>query len=142
MAKQNKTICLNSEVIEKLEKEKSASNLINELLSDYFSKNGNLRKEELKKRIINLKADKSRIEQEMEIINRNIEKIESNEKRTKEIFKDIPNEIIKDFKAFPNMTEEILKTRFNNIYSKIYKINWEEIEKAFKEFKGDDGKDI
>lgn len=124
---------IDKEILEDLQKVKNMSELVSNLLRDYFGKGGTMQKEE----IINLKGRK---EIEVKILNSEIlkleeklQEIEAREARIKAIFKDIPEGIIKDFHDFPEMTEDILQNRFREIYSNSG-IDWHKILNAWREY--------
>jgi len=136
MVKQNKTICIDSVLIEELEKVKSASALINNLLLDYFNSSGHLKKEELKKKLADLEFRIKNDKEDMEIIKKQIEKIKNDENRIREVFKNIPKEIMDDFNFFEKMTIDTCFNRFKEVWNRKYNLKWEEIKKAFCELKG------
>jgi len=132
--KTSKLFTLDIEIVDELKKLPNASKLINNMLKDYFNQHGALKKQELINKL-NLKELKSKeIIGEMKIIKERIKEIEITEKRTKSIFKNIPTEIINDFKAFPTMSENILYLRFKDIYSKTYDLNYKELKKAYDDY--------
>lgn len=137
--KYNKTVSLDLELREDLEKI-NGSELINNLLKEYFNESGSMKKEELKKKLVDLKEEDKKIINDMEKIRNQLEKIEADEKRVKAIFKNIPTDIIEDFKFYPKMTETTLLTRYAEIYSKRYEITFDEIKKAWDEWKGTNAK--
>lgn len=137
MTKQNKTICLDIENIEKLNKTESASKLINELLIEYFNSTGDLKEAELKKKSNETKNKIDELQTDLKEVNKQLKQLEKDKERVKEVYKEIPKEILEDFKSFRDMDIHTLRDRFNSYYSEKYNdLNLNEIEKAFKEFRG------
>jgi len=137
MTKQNKTICLDIEIINKLNKTKSASNLINELLKEHFNSGNGLKEKELQSEMNKKKLEREKLNKEIEETENKLKKIKEDKERVKETYKNIPKEILDDFRSFRDMDIHSLRDRFNEYYNKKYKdLNLNEIEKAFKEFKG------
>ena len=134
MPKQTKQISLDSEIVEQL-KELNASKLVNDLLLDYFKKGNELEEQQIK---LKIKEKQLLIDKEVSEINRLENKLK--ESREKEIviqntFKNIPSEILDDFKFFNKMDEEALSKRFNNIYRQKYKsLSYSELSQAWKIF--------
>ena len=137
--KRFKHFTIDEDLAKELEKESNASKLVNELLKDYYNQNGHLQKRELEEKLIKIKTEINRLEKDMVTIERNLEKIEADEKRVREVFKNVPNEIIDDISSFENITESALFSRFKSIYKKKYEVNWKDIQKAFLEIKREDG---
>jgi len=133
--KQQKIFTIDSELINELEKIRNKSGLVNELLIDYFNRGGNLTKEQLSTKIRNKEAEVEKLIDEIKLLKELFEDIDNKETKIKELLKDIPLEIIEDFKTFPNMTEEILQTRFREIYSDHYGLTYNKIVTAYKYFK-------
>jgi DNA helicase IV len=135
--KSQKILSLDFEIVEELKKIPNASKLINEMLLDYFNKNGHLKKKELKDKLAQLNLNKEKIINDMEILEKQIISIEKEEARINETYKNIPKEIMEDFNSFDKMTADGLFTRFKNLYSKRFKdLDWLELKKAFYEFRG------
>lgn len=135
--KRFKHFTIDEEIAEELEKEKNASNLVNNLLKEYYNKNSNLKKQELKNKLIQLNLLISKTKNDMEILEKQIISIEKEEARINETYKNIPKEIMEDFNSFDKMTADGLFTRFKNLYSKRFKdLDWLELKKAFYEFRG------
>ena len=88
-----------------------------------------------------IKKERKKIDERETDLTESLNKIQMKDKEMREIFKDIPEKILLDFKEFNSMTEETLLGRFKDIYSKNYEIKWEEVLKAFKEFNGKERKD-
>lgn len=132
--KSQKVLSLDVEIIKELKKLPNSSGLINEMLKDYFNQHGALKKQELLNKLGLVELDIKKKTEEMKLIRERIKEIEITESRIKSIFKNIPKEVLDDFRAFPNMTEQILCTRFKEIYSKRYNITFKEIEKAYNQY--------
>jgi DNA-binding transcriptional regulator GbsR (MarR family) len=136
MGKKNKTICLDDEIIEELDKTKSASKLINDLLKDYFMTGGDFKRTELINKISIKKLEIEKTKEELIQLTERLDKINNDDKRLKEIFKDIPKEIMDDFKFFDKMDLDSLMKRYNEVYKKRFDITYEEVKKAFCEIRG------
>ncbi len=132
----SKPFSIDIKLVSELKKLKNPSKIVNDLLSDYIFGGSHLKEEELKIKLNKIKADKLRMTTQEKELNKQLEKIQTNEKKMTETCKDIPKEIIQDFKAFPDMTEEILWGRFKNIYKTKYEITYQELLKSFKQMKG------
>ena len=105
--KVNKTISMEIEVAQLLDKEKNSSKLIEDLLRNYFCLGQKLK-----------------------------ESMEDLEKK-------IPREIMDDFYSFPSMSEEILRLRWSEKYSKRFeKLGWVELLEGFNTFRGADDKPV
>jgi hypothetical protein len=139
MAKRNKIICLDVDLVEQLSNI-NASQLINELLKDYFNAGGKLAKKELIDKIAQLHLSKDKIDIDLIELEYQLNKLNDKEKILKEIYKNIPDDILDDFKQFPNMTITALANRFSEIYKKKYHILYEELEKAYNEYYGKNNK--
>ena len=136
--KQNKVRSLDTKLIDDL-KEVNASKLLNELLLDYFNKNGHLKREQIEAKITAKQAEEQTIKEEVNLLILQLKEITEKEAKMKEIFGDIPQEILDDFKDFTKMTSEILMQRFKNIYRERYpELKRDRLLRAFQEFK--DGK--
>ena len=132
--KGTKLLSLDISVIEELRKLGNASGMINSLLREYFNEHGVLKKEELENKLEFKKKTARELSKEINLIQSRIQELNTYEARIKDVFKDIPSEILNDLKNFPRMTENVLKGRFDEIYKVQYKIKYEEVLKAFKEF--------
>lgn len=133
--KGQKILSLDLEIIEELKKEKNSSKLINDLLRDYFHQSTTLKKEELLNKLGNLELESKKIQEQMKVLRNKINEFEIREQKEKTIFKNIPQEIITDFKCFPKMTEDILYGRWKGIYAPNFNITFEELKKAWELFK-------
>lgn len=134
--KKFKHFTIDEDLAVKLEKEKNASSIVNELLKDYYNSNNGLKKQELKNKLIQLEADKKKITQNMEIIKKQIKTIEREEKRLNKTFKNIPKEIMDDFRFFEKMNLESCLKRYSQVWSRKWDIPWTEIKHAFCELRG------
>ena len=132
--KTNKMISLDVELVERLKKEKNGSKLINSLLEDYYSCGLGLEKKELNDKKVKLSEELKRIEKQVNKVEKIEIKQQKEEKKIKEFFKDVPSEILQDFRYFPKMSEEILLNRYSNIYIKKYDITYEQLLNVFKEY--------
>jgi len=134
MMKVNKVFSLDVEVAEKLQLEKNASKIINHLLTKFFDSGQNLEEEELKSRIMELEKDLIEKKNHINSMKLRIKRIEERDKSIKKIFKKIPSSILEDFKRWPNMTIDILRTRFEGGYDLEFEdLTWEDLLRAYKE---------
>ena len=133
--KLQKLFNIDSTLIEDLNKERNMSKLINSLLFDYFNSGEKSTKQEILDKI-NLKEKEINEGKQLVITwKEKMEAINKKENLLKKIFRDIPDEILEDFKVFSKMTEIILKARFNNIYSVKYEdLKWEKVLKAYSQY--------
>ena len=134
--KKNKQIMLDEDLIDDLKKVPSASGLINELLVEYFNQDDNLTLDKLKKQIMDKQQEVLKLNSEISALQERADAMETYDRRVKEVFKDIPCEILNDFKNFPKLNEEGLKVRYDNFYSVKYNIEFKEILEAFKNYYG------
>jgi hypothetical protein len=133
--KQNKQFTIDIEIVEKLAKEKNASGLINDLLKDYYTTGGELQKKEIEAKIANEISEITKHKSTLSSLKNKLALIIKREAELKEIYKDIPTEILDDFKAFPSMTLQILRNRNKEIYSRKYKeIEWPKLEAAYNHY--------
>ena len=137
--KVNKLITLDIGIVEELKRVENASKLINGMLYDYFYEGGGLKESELKSKIKLLEKEIFDRKTQIEGVKFKIKEINEKDKEVKKIFKAIPDIVLRDFKAFPKMTEEILETRFKEIYSKYSNIVWKDVSEAFKQYFKKDG---
>ena len=131
--KVSKLFTLDIEIIHNLQKEKNASKLISDLLLEYYNEGSGLKKEELKVKKIKKLNIINQTKIEIEKIEDTITKIEDRDKMIKETFKNIPTEILDDFKVF-KFTEQSLFIRHSEIYIKKFKFTFNELKKAWLEF--------
>lgn len=135
--KQRKQIMVDEDLMPSLRGVDSASGLINSLLKEYFKESSNMTLDRLKQVVVEKTGELVKLETEIKEVKNRIHEINTYEDRIKTIFKKMPSEIINDFKDFPLMTEEVLKNRFENMYSIKFNIKYSELLKVFKEyFKG------
>jgi len=134
--KRFKHFTIDEEIAEELDKEKNASKIVNNLLKDYYNESSNLKKQELKNKLIHLEAETKKSNESIKIIKEQIKKMITDEKRLKEVFKNIPKEIMDDFRYFNKMTLDSLLKRYKEIYSRKFNIKWEELKKAFCKLRG------
>jgi hypothetical protein len=140
--KQQKIFSLDPELLDELSKEKNQSKVVNDLLSDYFNSGAKSTKMEILNKIILEEKEISKSKQKLQLLKEKLEAIEKKENLLKKIFKDIPDELLDDFKSFPKMTEDVLRNRFKDIYSAKYKdMNWPSTLKAYNQYFNKDGKD-
>jgi hypothetical protein len=130
--KTQKLIGFDMDVMKKLIKIKNASKLINETMRDYFFVGNNQKKEKIKANIVKLHRESFEKSEEALKSEDSLKKILEKENKLKEIFKDIPKQILNDFKEFPNMTEAALGSRFKDIYCKKFNIKYTRILEAFR----------
>ena len=140
--KGHKMVSLDLDIIQELKSNPNSSKLINDFLIDYF-KGGSLRKKtELLSKRTKLSSEILELKEMIIIIDNKLLDIEKKAEEVRKSFEDIPNNILEDFKKYPNMTEEILKNRFEGEYELKYRINWETLLEAYKiYFKDRDEKD-
>ena len=132
--KAQKIFTLDLPVIAELKKVANQSGLINNILIEYFNQHGEMKKDELINKLQVKEKAAVELAEELNVIKDRIEELAVYEKRIKAVFKDIPSEIISDFKSFTKMDKSILAARFRDIYSKVYEITYKEVEAAFDEF--------
>ena len=138
MAKTNKTICIDVGLIDELQKISNASGLINDLLMEYFGAGNKSSIDDLKKRILKEEENIRNATENLEKLKATLEKFEKKERLTKQIFKNIPEEIFQDFLRFGENIN--WRSRFNEIWGRKYSITREEVQKAYNEYfkKGDE----
>lgn len=131
--KGNITVSVDAEIKEFLKNSDNASGLINDLLKTHFGKQGTIDrdKNELLKKIAENQAAAAKNAAEGRILAEQLAAKEKDEQLTKEVFKAIPERILEDFRIYPKMTPDILKRRFNDIYLRAYKINWQDLLNAY-----------
>lgn len=127
----NRTYSLDNEICEELEKIDNASKLINDLLKDYFYKNGRLKKQELIIKLGKKQTEQDNIISEITKIKEMIKIAENKEQK----LKSVPEEILQDFEAFPKIDKIILRKRYIEIYKSKYDIDWGEVLTAWEEWK-------
>jgi len=136
----NKLFSIDVELATELKKEKNASELINNLLKEYYVNGNKFTKVEIQKTILDkenkkvqLNKELLKIDEDLKILSDSLRSIDKKELVLKERFKRIPNEIINTFKSFPAMTEEVLKMRYND-WKSDYNLTYEEVLSAFNEY--------
>ncbi len=130
--KTNKTITIDDELNHKLRTQiENASDLINTLLLQYFSKQTKMDKLMKEEEII------QRVEATKEQLAKDKNVLKEFTKKEKEINKlNIPQEVLNDFTRFAvDMTEENLIKRYGDIYRQQYDFSIEDLLTAFKKFK-------
>ena len=133
--KQNKQFTIDIEIVEQLAKEKNASGLINDLLKDYYTTGGVLQKKELETKIALKQLELTKAKSVLTSLKNKLALIIKRDAELKEIYKDIPSEVLDDFKAFPSMTIDILRNRNREIYLRKYKnIQWPKLEAAYNHY--------
>jgi galactose-1-phosphate uridylyltransferase len=126
---------IETEIVRKLREMDNYSRFVNSLLEDYFkdptkSKLKEVQKE--KEQLIEKSQELLEQANDLELVETKLEKQEIiKEQKIEKLLTKIPQEIIDDFKAFPNMTLDILRTRFKEIYLGHYNISWSDLENAF-----------
>lgn len=125
---------LENENVELLKKVENKSKLVNDLLTEHFGNGADLKTQEIENKISELKKEIIDREAAIKNLTTNLIALMEKEQAIKEKYKNIPTKILHDFKVFPKMDEASLKNRYDN-YWKIFKVSYEEILEAFKEFK-------
>jgi len=131
MAKIIRSHTFDNDVVEALEGVKNSSKLINDLLIEYFFGTSSNKKEEINSKIKQLIDEKDKIDEKMKVLVQRYDQVVAEEEAQDEQFKDIPNEILDDFRRF-KFTEESLKSRWNNVYKEM--IEWEELKGLYAQF--------
>ena len=130
--KAQKILSLDAEIIDQLKNTGNASKLINDMLIEYFFSGSNLEKTEIQGNIKFTEKEILEKKQKIENLKQKLIDLENKDKKIKELFKNIPESILTDFKMFPKMSENTLLNRYNNIY--FGKVKWEVLLKAFKQY--------
>ena len=133
--KQRKQIMIDERIFDSL-KAVNSSALINSLLTEYFNDSSVMTLDKIRNQITEKTNDMQTLQAVIDELREREQDIVTHNNRVKDIFKDLPMDVLHDFKAFPNMTIEILKIRYRDIYSKMYDITYDELLNAFKEYKG------
>ena len=132
--KSQKLFSLDQDIIERLQEEKNASKIVNDILIDYYSTGKYKQKEEIQAKItkytkiIDDAVDKKRTLEDK------YDQIERKEKETAQKFKNTPKEVLDDFKFWPNMSEEVFLTRFKEYHKKHPNFTKEIALKAYREY--------
>lgn len=116
---------LDDDVVRNLNQEENMSLLVNRLLRKYY------------------KTDISRINEELEQTQNRLSILEQKKKEAEErklriakVLDGLPQMVRADFHDFPNMSEDILKSRFNMIYKdKFCDLDFNKILNAFREYR-------
>lgn len=130
-----RNIYVQADVEENLKSIENISKLVNDLLREHFKGNSSYKKQELEKKILQLRLFIDEKQEELFSMQKDFKKLEEEEKAFNLLFKEVPEEVLADFHFYPNMTEEILEQRINNIYSRNYPdMNYNLIRQAFKAY--------
>ncbi len=116
MVKVSKLFTLEIGVAEELAKLPNQSSIVNELLVSYFADGKNLEIDEVKLKIKQKTDEHHEQLNEIEVLEMRLTELEQAEEHQKKIFKNIPKKVLEDFKAFPDMTLEVLEQRNKEIY--------------------------
>jgi predicted nuclease with TOPRIM domain len=135
MTKKNKTICLDEDIVEQLEKVDNYSGLINQLLKEYFGSGEGLKKKQIEEELIKVNQEIEQARLRAKLLNESLQKIEAHEEIIKRKFSKIEPEILEDFKSFTEMDEMSLRIRYKDIYSKSSLCSLPQILEAFNEWK-------
>ena len=132
MAKITRSYTLDNEIVEELGNVTNSSKLINELLVEHFFGTNKNKKEEINIQIKKMIIQKDEIEAKMIMLVQRYDEIERVEKEQAKVFKDLPKEILEDFNRFPDMTEDVLKNRWDELYKEI--IEWNSLKGFYAQF--------
>jgi len=132
MAKITRSYTLDNEIVEELGNVTNSSKLINELLVEHFFGTNKNKKEEINIQIKKMIIQKDEIEAKMIMLVQRYDEIERVEKEQAKVFKDVPKEILEDFNRFPDMTEDVLKNRWEELYKEI--IEWNSLKGFYAQF--------
>ena len=132
MAKITRSYTLDNEIVEELGNVTNSSKLINELLVEHFFGTNKNKKEEINIQIKKMIIQKDEIEAKMTMLVQRYDEIERVEKEQAKVFKDVPKEILEDFNRFPDMTEDVLKNRWDELYKEI--IEWNSLKGFYAQF--------
>lgn len=132
MAKITRSYTLDNEIVEELGNVTNSSKLINELLVEHFFGTNKNKKEEINIQIKKMIIQKEEIEAKMIMLVQRYDEIERVEKEQAKVFKDLPKEILEDFNRFPDMTEDVLKNRWEELYKEI--IEWNSLKGFYAQF--------
>ena len=132
--KQNKLFSLDPDIIERLQNEKNASKIVNDYLIEYYATGKYKEKAEIEFKLKELETEIHLLMDKGNELNIKLEEIEKQEKETKEKFKNVPNEVLDDFKFWPNMSEEVFLTRFKEYHKKYPKFTKDIAIKSYKEY--------
>ena len=133
--KGTKLISIDSDILEELQKESNASKIINELLKDYYTTGGALQRKEIIHKININGLEITKLEESNKSLKSKLDALTKREAELKDLYKNIPAEVIEDFKAFPNMTSMIFRGRIKDIYNRKYKdLNHNDMMTAFNHY--------
>jgi hypothetical protein len=142
MGKKIKQITIDEDLIDFLKDEANCSGLINRLLKDYFGSGQDMERQQLEKKIVELKKEIDEKKKQLEGFELSLGSIEKKKKEAEEIFKDVPREILSDFMKF-DITPEALFVRYNNIYKWNYpSLEFEDLRNTWLAWKKHIGKTI
>ena len=133
MVKVNKTISIDVELAEEL-KEHNSSKLINNLLKEHLRGDHIKDIEQIELKILEVKREIEDLMTEENNLRKKLQNAKQKETELKERFKDVPLEILENIKFHPKMTEDILKRRWEELYSKKYNITLENTLKAYRSY--------
>ena len=131
----NRTFSIEENLANRLKEENNQSKIINELLKDYYASGGSLEEDELKAEKNKIEGEIIKLTKSIEMINKRLERVVQKKRIIEEKFKNIPKEILEDFRRFPNMDEHTLMDRYREIYGTRYSCTFAELKEALTEFK-------
>jgi len=137
--KGTKIFTLDDDLIDKLSREPNASKLVNDLLRKHYN-NSAPKVEELTEKLKKLETIKTKTEENIKAIEQQLKVIEEDEAKRKAqlsaIFENLPQEIKDVFNSFgPKLNEYSLRSQYDYFSEKYPKLKWEEVKKAYEEFK-------
>jgi len=127
--KTSKLFTIDTELTEKL-KGINGSKLVNGLLTDYFFGGGGLEEEEMKLKIKEIQTEIERGAEKILLIKEKLKTVKVKKEEVKKKFNKIPDRIIEDFRQFPLMTIEALRSRYPQYKGQ----DWEDLKEAYKEY--------
>jgi len=117
------TFNIDYEVALQLKREKRKSALVSKLLREHYSLLQYDSEEKIKDKLHQLDREFSRYADELKMVEsrkkrlqETLEQLKKEKKEHKELFAQIPQVILNDFKNMPRMSEETLKQRFVHVY--------------------------
>jgi len=132
MAKIIRSHTFDADIVEALEKVKNSSKLINDLLTEHFFGTNSNKKEEISQKLKQLTREKEETDNKMIVLVKKFDMIEKQEKEQAVKFKHIPAEILEDFNRFPDMTEEVLKSRWEGLHKEA--VTWEQLKDLYAQY--------
>jgi len=130
----NVMVCIDDDLVEESKKE-GRSKLINGLLRDYFNKNKNENIAILNEKLAEESEKKKISLRKIRETKQKIAKIRARENKVLKVCNKIPQEILNDFKTYPNLSPAMWMMRFKDIYAKKYKnLSWIQVKIAHAEF--------